>query len=79
MLNADLFGKWVLSNESDIDRRIKTYRRWTSDILLMEDMQGFEIKQNADFISYGFDESDRPTTKYGKFTSAKGHSRIKEQ
>jgi hypothetical protein len=61
--HGDLYGKWIIE---DSDKDIKTYKPWTSNIFLMEGMQGFEIKQNGDCVLYGFDEIDIPTEIYGR-------------
>jgi hypothetical protein len=65
--DARIYGKWLLSDVTGVDRSIKIYKPWTSDITFTEGMQGIEINQNGDFIMYGFDKSDIPTKTSGKY------------
>ncbi len=62
----NIYGKWALSDQKDIDNSIMTYRPW-SEYNMTSNRTGFEILPSGDFIIYEIGPDDRPLRIQGKY------------
>jgi hypothetical protein len=62
----NIYGKWALSDQKDIDNSIMNYRPWSENDMT-SNRTGFEILPSGDFIVYEIGPDDRPLRIPGKY------------
>lgn len=62
-----IYKHWIHSYEEDTENK-KVYRSSTFEFPPSRGRDGFEIKENGEFILYIMGPTDRPEKMFGKFT-----------